>query len=108
MGGGEGVLGGQYAIVLRQHAPSGEKQGGKTSTATAESIAAPTPGAGGMGRDAGILTGVLTTGTGAREGGGYGGSTLPLLTGLPLPSSVLRCSTGRYLSGRSRFTGGHS
>ena len=40
-----------------------------------------------MGRDAGVLTGVLTIGTGARGGGrGYAGSILPLLVGLPLPS----------------------
>ena len=46
-----------------------EKPGGKASTATAEFIAFLTPGAGGMGRDAGFLTCAITTGTRAREGG---------------------------------------
>ena len=42
------------------------KAGGQSCTAIAESIAAPTPGAGGMGGSAGVITGGTNSGTGVR------------------------------------------
>ena len=54
----------------------GGETGGKTSTATAESIAAPTPGADDMGGNACVLTGGTTSDTGVRGfNGGYSAAT---------------------------------
>ena len=56
---------------------------GKAHTVTAESFAAPIPGASGMGNSADALTAGTTSDTGSR---GFKGDILPLLIGLPLPS----------------------